>query len=34
MTVPRVQSSKCELLWIKVGLCVNESGRSLQRGAI
>ena len=34
VTKPGVQSSKCELLWIKVSLCVNESGSSLQRGAI
>jgi hypothetical protein len=30
----RVQSSKCELLWIKVGLCVEENGSSSKRGAI
>ena len=30
----RVQSSKCELLWIKVGLCVYENGSSAKRGAI
>ena len=30
----RVQSSKCELLWIKVGLCVEENGSSAKRGAI
>ena len=32
--VPKVQSSKCELLWIKVGLCVYENGSSAKRGAI
>ena len=32
--LPKVQSSKYELLWIKVGLCVNESGSSPKRGAI
>ena len=30
----RVQSSKCEPLWIKVGLCVEENGSSPKRGAI
>ena len=30
----RVQSSKYELLWIKVGLCVNENGSFAKRGAI
>ena len=29
-----VQGSKCELLWIKVGLCVYENGSSAKRGAI
>ena len=32
--VPKVQSSKCELLWIKVGLCVCENGSFTKRGAI
>ena len=32
--VPKVQGSKCELLWIKVGLCVYENGSSAKRGAI
>ena len=32
--LPKVQSSKYELLWIKVGLCVNENGSSPKRGAI
>ena len=29
-----VQGSKCEQLWIKVGLCVEENGSSAKRGAI
>ena len=32
--LPQVQSSKYELLWIKVGLCVNENGSFAKRGAI
>ena len=34
VTKPGVQSSKCELLWIKVSLCVNENGSFAKRGAI
>ena len=34
VTVPRVQSSKCELLWIKVSRLLNENGSSPKRGAI
>ena len=32
--VPKVQSSKCELLWIRVGLYVGKNGSSAKRGAI
>ena len=34
MTKPGVHSSKCELLWIKVSLCVCENGSFAKRGAI